>query len=192
MKNTLLLIFVLSLGLIACESKPQGYERPDPIQEEALVEEEMEVLEEDTTPLCENDSTWDESIADSRSFLAPTEELYARKVYLIEDWGIQFEIPGKHSEYNAFKEGDDKILFSLATDPGCTGREDTANAYISRITDYGASTSEFREDHLAGNELLSFEFSIDNQTYIIVYLTGVQEDLMLGLLETLEKAVSID
>jgi hypothetical protein len=202
MKKLILLFLVLSFGLTACaEERPSQREVTLEVEEEEVIVVEEEI-EEEEEKLCGEEGTWNDSLGDSRKYLSPTEELYARKVYLMEEWGIEFEIPGQSSEYHAYTEGN-TIIFSLAQNIECTGVGDAMDPYFKYLPEVSdeisieAETMQFtnfaaavyREDYLGSTEIVTYEFEINEQWFNAGYIDKKDtsdEELMIGILESLE------
>lgn len=202
MKNSVLL-FLAFLALSGCRSEEAILEEiaaiePEIERIEEVVEEEKkepkvrEPIEEDEV-FCENDWTWEPDAKEV--FLAPYEELYARKVYKLTNWGIEFEIPGPSSNYNAFlskETGKDILWLAPISDAGCLPRGDffypsieRANKtdellYSQREDDFfvqledtpfpSFSAQTYREDYLGNGELIGFEFELEGQLYAIKFI----------------------
>lgn len=205
MKNTLLLFLILSFGLTSCREEAPSYriQEPEPNVEEVLVLEEAEVMEEEA--LCEEGFIWDEHAAETNTLILPFEELYARKVYIIDDWGIKFEIPGQSSDYHLIRNENGDLLFSQSNDPACIQFGDLISPYL-KIRDESPpdfmwvkdhefpnfTALEFHEDYLGSTQIVSLEFQVNEQFYSASYLRfkddskeNVQEALILGMLESL-------
>lgn len=181
---------------------PEPAPEVEPIAEEVLeLEEIVEEPElEDAEPICSNQRVWTEAAQDTFTHIPPYEELYARKVYEMSDWGVGFEIPGEYSDTHVFKDEWIDALFSPNIDPGCVRVGDLMEPYIteveatSRFEDYeylglvefkNISADEFAATGVGGRPFTLYQFEFSGA---IFHAAALPEDkaLLDGILDTFE------
>lgn len=215
-----LILTILLVGGLVYFFTTQKDEIPkeEPIVEELVLEEP--IVEESKEPICENGMDYFEEAAEFWTLIDPIESADKGRKYSLSGMGIEFWIPNEHQEYNAFQSSENWIIFNKTTDPGCTGFGDVMNPGISKVTDEeiedlyqnnmeelaqyivesGDSTfpnftaSYYVEKYLGGNNIVSYEFELEDQFYSAAHLACReycdewsidQGDLLLGVLESL-------